>query len=101
MIEVNLKRVEHVEELHAINKRAFEMALSVHGDPSMRVQLCDEARLLKKRLLHLAEEIERSDPVLRRQWFHPISESLLDFNFVGETAGITSLRLGDIIKWGK
>lgn len=33
--------------------------------------------------------------------FNPISESILDLDFVVAKRGITSLRLGDIMKWGK
>jgi hypothetical protein len=96
-----MKTSEHVEELGAINQRAFKMALSVHEDPSLRVQLGEEARFLKKRLMDIVEEIEQIDPVMKRQWIHPISESILDFIFVIEEGCITSLRLGDIIKWAK
>jgi hypothetical protein len=38
------------------------MALSVHEDSSLRSQLAEEANLLKKRLLNIAEELERIDP---------------------------------------
>jgi hypothetical protein len=101
MTGVDVKTVRYVEELRAINQRAFIMARSVYEDPSLRGQLGDEARFLKKRLLEIVQEVELIDPAVRRQWMHPISESLLDFNFVVEEAGSTSLRLGDIVKWGK
>ncbi len=90
-----------VEELEAINKRAFRMALSVHEDSSLRSRLAEEASLLKKRLLDIADEIKRIDPAVHEQWFHWISESLLDLNFVEAETSTTSLRLGDFIRWGK
>jgi hypothetical protein len=90
-----------VEELQTINKRAFQMALSVHKDSSLRSQLAEEAGLLQKRLLNIAEELEQVDPETEKRWSHPISESVLDLDFVVAERGISSLRLGDIIKWGK
>jgi hypothetical protein len=101
MTEVKVKTTQHVEELCAINQRAFKMALSVYEDPSLRVQLSEEARFLRKRLIDVVEEIEQIDPAVRRQWMHQISESILDFNFVAEEGDISSLRLGDVFKWAK
>ncbi len=89
-----------VEELERINKRGFQMACSVHEDSSLRPQLTEEASILKRRLLDIAEEIEHIDPSIHKMWFHRISECLLDLNFVVAESGMTSLRLGDIIKWG-
>ncbi len=89
-----------VEELEAINKRAFEMALSVHKDPASRTQLSQEASLLEKRLLHIAGELEQGDAAMHKQWFHRISESLLELMFVEAETPTVSLRMGDIIRWG-
>ncbi len=100
MIGVNEKADQLVEELEMINKQAFRMAVSVHEDSSLRPQLAEEARLLQKRLLDIAEELERIDPNTKKRWFHPISESILDLDFVTTVTGITSLRLGDVIRWG-
>ena len=101
MKEANEQLGKLEEDLEAINKRAFQMALSIHDDSSLRSQLSEEASLLKKRLLNIAAELERIDPGGKKRRFHPISESILDLNFVVADTGITSLRLGDIIKWGK
>lgn len=101
MIGVNEKADQLVEEIETINKQAFRMAVSVHEDPSLRSQLTAEASLLQKQLLSIAEELERIDPDTKKRWFHPISESILDLDFVSAETGITSLRPGDIIKWGK
>ena len=90
-----------VEELEAINKQAFRMALSIHEDSSLRSQLAEEANLLQKRLLKMVEELKAIDPDTAKRWFHPISESILDLDFVLADRDVTSLRLGDIIKWGK
>ena len=100
-IEMNEKAGQLVEELETINKRVFQIAVSVHKDSSLRSHLAEEASPLKKRLLDIAEEIEQIDPAVHKQWFHRISESLLDLDFVVANSGITSLRLGDVIKWGK
>lgn len=86
-----------VVELSVIDKKAFGMALSVHKDPTLRPQLGEEARLMRNRLLDIAEELERIDPETEKRWFHPISESILDLDFLVADKGTTSLRLGDII----
>jgi len=90
-----------VEELETLNKRSFGMALSVHKDPALRARLSQEASLLQGRLLEIAKELERIDPVEHKRWFFKISESMLDFDFVIADKDITSLRLGDIVRWGK
>ncbi len=100
-MSVNERADQLVEELETINRQAFRMAFSVHQDSNLRSQLAEEARLLQKRLLDIAEELERIDPDVRKRWFHPISESILDLDFVVTETDITSLRLGDIIRWGK
>jgi len=89
-----------IEELEMINKQSFGMARSIHKEPALRTQSAAKAHLLRKRLLDIAEEFERIDPAKHREWFHRISESLLDLDFVVADRGMTSLRLGDIIKWG-
>ncbi len=89
-----------VEELETINKRSFQMALSVHKDSSLRSELAREASPLQKRLLVIAEEIEQINPAVHKQWFHRTSESFLDLDFVVTETDVTSLRLGDIIRWG-
>ena len=88
-----------VEELEIINKQSFGMARSIHKEPALRTQSTEKARFLRKRLLDITEEIEQIDPTVHKQWFHRISESLLDLDFVVADSGMTSLRLGDIIKW--
>ena len=90
-----------VEELETLNKRSFGMALSVHKDPALRARLSQEASLLQGRLLEIAKELERIDPVEHKRWFFKISESMLDFDFVIADKDITSLRLGDIRRHGK
>ncbi len=96
----NKKVARLVEELETINKRSFQMALSVHEGSGLRSGLAGEASLLKKRLLVIAEEIEHISPAVHKQWFHRISESFLDLHFVVTETDVTSLRLGDIIRWG-
>jgi len=96
----NEKVDQLVEELETINKRSFQMAFSIHKDSSLRSELAEEASLLQKRLLDIAKELERIDPDMRKKWFHPISECILDLDFVMAERHFTSLRLGDIIRWG-
>jgi len=100
-----LKRVKErvdklIEELEMINKQSFGMACSVHKEPALRTQYAEKAHLLRERLLAIAEELKRIDPATHRIWFFRISESHLDLSFVLAESGTTSLRLGDIIKWG-
>ncbi len=96
----NEKVDQLVEELETINKRSFQMALSLHKDSSLRSQLVGEASPLQKRLLVIAEEIEQINPAVHKHWLHRISESFLDLDFVVTETDVTSLRLGDIIRWG-
>lgn len=92
--------VKLIEELEMINKQSFKMACSVHKEPVLRTQFSEKAHLLRERLLDIAEEFKRIDPTKHRTWFFRISESLLDLDFVLADRDTTSLRLGDIIKWG-
>jgi hypothetical protein len=96
-----LKLDELVQEVESISKRAFGMALSVHEDQTLSAQLSEEARLLEKRLLNIAKELEQIDRVTHKRWFNVISESILDLGFVEGERDIVSLRLGDIIRWEK
>lgn len=89
-----------IEELEMINKHSFGMASSVHKDPSLRTQYAEKAHLMREKLLEIAEELKRLDPAKHKTWFFRISESHLDLSFVLADSGVTSLRLGDIIKWG-
>ncbi len=89
-----------VEELERISRESFGIASSVHQQPALRAQSVGKASLLKKRLLDIANELKQVAPAEHKQWFHQISESLLDLNFVLADTGVTSLRLGDIIRWG-
>ncbi len=89
-----------VEELETINKRSFQMSFSVHKDSGLCSELAGEASLLEKRLLDIANELKQVAPAEHKQWFHRISESLLDLDFVITETDVTSFRLGDIIRWG-
>ena len=76
------------------------MACSIHKEQVLRTQFAEKAHLLRDRLLDIAEELKRTDPAKHTAWFHRISESHLDLSFVLADSGMTSLRLGDIIRWG-
>jgi hypothetical protein len=100
MVSVKQRVDKFIEELEIINKQSFEMACSVHKEPALRTQFAEKAHLMRERLLDIAEELKRTDPAMHRTWFYRISESHLDLSFVLADSGVTSLRLGDIIKWG-
>ena len=89
-----------IEELEMINKQSFGMACSIHKEPALLAQSGEKARLVIKRLLDIAKELKRTDPAAHQQWFHPISESFLDLQFIEEETGAVSLRFGDLRKWG-
>jgi hypothetical protein len=100
MVSVKERVDKLIEELEMINKQSFVMAYSIHKEPALRTQFAEKAHLLRDRLLDIAEELKRIDPAMHRMWFYRISESHLDLSFVLADSGMTSLRLGDIIKWG-
>jgi hypothetical protein len=97
---MNAQAYNLIEELRAISKRAFGMALSVHRAPSLRTQWAGEAHLRTNKLQDLSKEMKRIDPAAHQQWFHTLSESFLDLRFVEEETDTVSLRLGDLMKWG-
>jgi hypothetical protein len=100
MVSVKERVDKFIEELEMINKESFRMASSVYEEPALRTQFAEKGHLLRERLLDIAEEFKRIDPAKHRTWFFRISESQLDLSFVLEDSGTTSLRLGDIIRWG-
>jgi hypothetical protein len=100
MVPVKERVDKLIGELEMINKQSFGMACSVHEEPALRTQFAEMAHLMSERLLDIAEEFKRIDPAKHRTWFFRISESVLDLDFVLADSGVTSLRLGDIIKWG-
>ena len=100
MVSVKKRVDKLIEELEMINKQSFGMACSVHKEQALRTQYTEKAHLLRERLLEIAEELKRLDPATHRIWFFRISESHLDLSFVLADSGTTSLRLGEIIRWG-
>ena len=88
----NLKDL--INEIGVINKRAWEMALSVHRDPSMRTIVKNEAKELSDRLLVLASELEKVGKGNYPTEAYMISESILDLQYAREYWPIVSLRLG-------
>ncbi|MFH0871536.1 MAG: hypothetical protein V1878_03480 [bacterium] len=89
---------EMVEEIEAIGKQAFDMAMSVVKNPACRAGLADQANLLSERLNHLAEELEKHHPTTYQERSDQISESILDLDFVKADMDIVSLRLGHFIE---
>lgn len=89
-----------IEELDMIKNQSFGMACSIHKEPALKTQSAEKAYLLRERLLEIAKALKRIDPAKHRTWFYRISEPHLDLSFVLADSGMTSLRLGDIIKWG-
>lgn len=85
-----------IKEIGTIDELAWELALSVHKDPSLRDGVKKEAEELRNRLLDLATMLEKTTPIsytIKRI----ISESILDLDFVID-GRLASLRLGHIIR---
>ena len=91
------KTEDLIKEIVTIDERAWELALSVHKDTSLRDSVKKEAEELQNRLLDLANMLEKAGPV------YPnikkiISESILDLDFVAREGRFASLRLGHLIR---
>ncbi|HTF99813.1 MAG TPA: hypothetical protein VK654_04395 [Nitrospirota bacterium] len=87
-------------ELESISRQAFRMAVSVHRDAGLRARLAGEAGDIRSRLLDISEHLDRIDLAAKKKWFHSISESLLDLDYVLAARDVTSIRLGDLMRWG-
>ena len=87
-----------VQEILSINRKAEDMAESVFRDPSLRKQFGSESETMEDRLMYLADELERIDPVLYKKVADKVSESLLDLMFVQVETDMISLRLGQIME---
>ena len=53
---------------------------------------------MEDRLMYLADELERIDPVLYKTVADQVSESLLDLMFVQMETDMISLRLGQVME---
>jgi hypothetical protein len=87
-----------LKEINSIGDKALEMAESVLENPALRDVLGKEGKTLEKRLFHLAEELERTDPPAYKLNSDQVSESLLDLLFVQMDSESISLRLSRIIE---
>ena len=87
-----------VHEILSIDKKAEEMAESVLRDPSLRKQFVSESETMEDRLMYLADELEKIDPVLYKTVADQVSESLLDLMFVQMETDMISLRLGQVME---
>ena len=87
-----------IQELNAIDRNAEEMAESVLKNPLLRSDLVKKSEILEKRLLYLAEELERIDPAAYKMKTDQVSEALLDLAFVQMDTDSVSLRLGQVIE---
>ena len=87
-----------VQEILTIDRKAEDMAESVLKDLSLRKQLGSESEILDDRLMHLADELKRIDPVAYDTVADQISESLLDLMFVQMETDMVSLRLAQVIE---
>jgi hypothetical protein len=77
------------------------MAQLVLKNPLLRTSLRKGSETLEVRLLDLADELERIDPVSYETVTDQISESLLDLDFVQMETDILSFRLGQVIEQQK
>lgn len=84
-----------LEELNELEKKAFEMAVKVLKDPSIRPELEKEAEQMLASLDKLAEAIDSEDPELVGDLPEKISEATLDLLFVQADTGIKSVRLSN------
>ena len=87
-----------IKELHAIDRKAEEMATSVLKNPLLRGVLGEKSEILEERLLCLAEELERLDSAAYEIAADQVSEALLDLVFVQMETNEVSLRLGQVIE---
>ena len=87
-----------VQEILSIDRKAEDMAESVYKDPSLRMQLGSESETMEDRLMYLADELNRTDPVAYNTVVDQVSESLLDLMFVQMETDMISLRLGQVIE---
>jgi len=87
-----------VQEILSIDKKAEEMAESVLRDPPLRKQFGSESETMEDRLMYLADELEKIDPVLYKTVADQVSESLLDLMFVQMETDMISLRLGQVME---
>jgi hypothetical protein len=87
-----------IAELDDIDRQALDLAVTVAQHPALRFGLGAGVKLLKKRLLEIAEELKNTDPATYEGRSDQISESILDLNFVETDSDITSLRLAQSIE---
>jgi hypothetical protein len=86
-----------LEELESIDKQASDMATAVVQCPELRSRFADNAKLLKGRLLKIAEELKKTSATYEER-ADQISETLLDLDFVEADIGILGLRFAQFIK---
>ncbi len=90
-----------IKELKAIDRPAFEMAVSVVENPANRGKFAARAQLVRERLKEIANELKTNNPEVFNKRLDQISEALLDLKFVaGQTKGV-SLRLNRVIQQKK
>jgi hypothetical protein len=77
------------------------MSQLVLKNPLLRTSLRKGSETLEVRLLDLADELERIDPVSYETVTDQISESLLDLDFVQMETDMLSFRLGQVIEQQK
>jgi hypothetical protein len=87
-----------VQEILSIDRKAEDMAESVIKAPSLRKKLGSESETMEKRLMYLADELERIDPAAYNTVADQVSESLLDLMFVQMETDMISLRLGQAME---
>ena len=87
-----------VQEILSIDRKAEDMAESVLKAPSLRKQFRSESEILDDRLVYLADELKRIDPVAYDTVADQVSESLLDLEFVQMETGMVSLRLAQVME---
>ena len=87
------KTEDLIKKIYTIDKKAWELAFSVHKGHSLRDGVKKEAKELENRLLELANMREKAGPV-NHTIKRIISESILDLDFAAREVRFASLRLG-------
>jgi hypothetical protein len=87
-----------VEELEDIVRQSFDLAVTVAHHPALRSRLGEGVKLLKARLLEIADELKNTDAATYKERSEQISDSILDLNFVEMETDIMSFRLARLLE---
>ena len=84
-----------MDEIEAVDARAFEMARAVLDDPAQQQVLANERQQLSDRLDRTLEQLKREHPKDHAALRHRVSEITVDLDYV-KRRRFMSLRLGRV-----